>query len=514
MLKVQTINTPILLSKQTYLFAIAIIICGLLANFFPAAVIIPFAIAAAIYFWKHQDHFVLFLIAYTPLEEIVLKILPNQFYTPVRFLWEGLLFGLMFILLFNKLAIKRNWIQTPIDLPLIVFLSGWIISGFINNVALSASLVNIKNLIRYIPLFYIIYNLTPKKEFLSLFIKFLIIIAAVQSILCLLEAADPTVAGLFVPREVIVGNDLIRGEDTQLGTFYTRFSGTLVRNVNLGNYLAFALCFIMAFYPGSQSKSWLKSSAILIALALFISSSRMSWLSAYAGIGTILLVIHHRWRYYFWLVPVATLLGIFVIGQFVPKGDLASDFNIISRFFYIFSSDYIDTISNAGRLYAIFYAMPAVLMTNPLFGLGPGAFIQISKQISSDDAFGRGAELGLDARALNFVHDVGYASLFAQVGLIGLGAFIWVFIRLYKIARNSLKNHNDPYIRDFMVGAIGFFVALMVQNLGSFNLMYRNQSLIIWVVAGLVALFAKRSPHAENPDGLIASGNINTDSAQ
>jgi hypothetical protein len=514
MQKAQTINSPILLSKQTYLFAIAIIICGLLANFFPAAVIIPFAVAAGIYFWKHQNHFVLFLVAYTPIEEIILKILPDQFYTPVRFLWEGLLFGLMLILLLNKLVLKKNWVRTPLDMPLIVFLSGWIISGFINNVALSGSLVNIKNLIRYIPLFYIIYNLTPKKEFLSLFVKFIIIITAVQSVICLIEAIDPTVAGLFAPKEVIVGNDLIRGEDTQLGTFYTRFSGTLGRNVHLGNYLAFALCFIAALYPKSQSKGWLKLSAILIAAALFISSSRMSWLSAYAGIGVILIIIHHPWRYYFWLAPAAILFGIFLIGQFAPKGDLASDFNIVSRFFYIFSSDYIDTISNAGRLYAIFYAMPAVLMSSPLLGLGPGAFIQISEQISTDDAFGRGAELGLDARALNFVHDVGYASLIAQVGLIGLGAFIWIFVRLYKIARNSLKNNNDPYIRDFMVGAIGFFIALMIQNLGSFNLMYRNQSLIIWSVAGLVALFAKRVPDPGNSDSPVAAKNFNTDSAQ
>jgi hypothetical protein len=503
MQKAQTINSPIALSKQTYLFAGLIVICGLLANFIPVFVVFPIALAIGIYFYKHQDHLVLFLIAYTPVEEIILKLLPDQFYAPIRYLWEALLFGLMFLMLFNKLVIKRNWVKTPIDLPVIIFLGGWVVSGIVNGVGVSASLVNLKNLIRYIPLFYIIYDLTPRKELLSLVVKLIIIIAILQSIICFLEAADAGIADLFTPKEVIVGGDIIRGEDTQLGTFYTRFSGTLARNVHLGNYLAFALCFIVAFYNGSKSKSMLKISAVLIATALFISSSRMSWLSAYAGIGVILLVIHHRWRYNFWLAPVAALLGLFVIGQFVPKGDLASDFNIVSRFFYIFSSDYIDTISNAGRLYAIFYAMPAVLMSNPLLGLGPGAFIQISKQISVDDSYGRGAELGLNAGALNFVHDVGYVSLLAQAGLIGLTAFVWIFVRLFKAAKRVFANSNDSRIKSFMLGALGFFIALMIQNLGSFNLMYRNQSVLIWTVAGLVALFAKSYKNSSESNGAI-----------
>ncbi len=492
MQEVQTINTPTLLPKQFLLIAALIVICGAVANFYPVAVLIPFGFVLFIYFWRNPDKFVLFLIAYSPFEEIILKSLPDQFYAPIRFLWEGLLFAMMFAMLFDKLALKRNWRRTPIDLPVCIFLGGWIVSGLINSVALSISLLNLKNLVRYIPLFYIIYNLKPKTEFLSLVVRLILAIAIIQSIVCLWEAFDPGVAGWFTPKDVIVGGELIRGEDSQLGTFYTRFSGTMVRNVHLGNYLAFALCFMVAMYSRIQLKGWFIASIILILTALFISSSRTSWLSAYAGIGMILTMQRHRWRYHFWLTPIVGLAGVMFIGLVVPKGDLASDFNIVSRFFHIFSSDYLDTISNAGRLYAILYAMPAVLMTNPLLGLGPGAFIQISKQFSAADSYGQATELGLDARALNYVHDVGYASLFAQVGIIGLGAYIWIFVRLFRIARKTISDNSSQDIGWFMLGAIGFIIALMVQNLASFNLMYRNQSVIIWTIAGLIALFAIR----------------------
>ncbi|NLI16540.1 MAG: O-antigen ligase family protein [candidate division Zixibacteria bacterium] len=502
MQEVQTINTPTLLSKRFLLLALLVIICGAIANFYPVAALIPFGFVLFIYFWRNQDKFVLFLIAYSPFEEIILKSLPDQFYAPIRFLWEGLLFAMMFAMLFDKLALKRKWQRTPIDLPVCIFLFGWVVSGLINSVSLNTSLLNLKNLIRYIPLFYIIYGLKPKTEFLSRVVKLILAIAIIQSAICLWEAFDPDVAGWFTPNDVIVGGELVRGEDSQLGTYYTRFSGTMVRNVHLGNYLAFALCFLVAMYSRIHLKGWFILSMILILTALFISSSRISWFSAYAGIGMILTMQRHRWRYHFWLTPIVGLAGVMLVGLVAPNGDLASDFNIVSRFFHIFSSDYLDTISNAGRLYAILYAMPAVLMTNPLLGLGPGAFIQISKQFSAADSFGQAAELGLNAGALNYVHDVGYVSLFAQAGLIGLGSYIWIFVRLYKIAKKTIVDIDNQEARDFMLGAVGFMLAVMIQNLASFNLMYRNQSVIIWTIAGLIGLFAVRK-------NISAAGEIN-----
>lgn len=497
---VQTIDTPIQLSKRLLPIVGLIVICGILANYYPEAVLIPFGIAFAVYFWNNQDKLVLFFIAYIPFEEIILKLLPDQFYAPVRFLWEGLLFAMMFGMFFDKLAIKRNWKRTPIDLPVCIFLGGWLISGFINGIALNTSLLNLKNLVRYIPLFYIIYNLRPKIAFLSLVVKLIIAIAVIQSVFCLGEALDPGIADWFAPKDIVVGGELIRGEDSQTGTFYTRFSGTMVRNVHLGNYLAFALCFMVAMYSRIQSRGWFIITIILISTVLFISSSRTSWFSAYAGIGMILTMKRHRWRYYFWLTPMAAFTVMILIGSVSPEGDLASDFNIISRFFHLFSSDYLDTISNAGRLYAILYAIPAVMITNPILGLGPGAFIQISRQFSIADSYGRATELGLDARALNYVHDVGYVSLFAQAGLIGLGAYIWIFIRVYRIAKKAVVANGNQDVRNFMLGAVGFIIALMVQNLASFNLMYRNQSVIIWTIAGLIALFAIQSKNDINND--------------
>jgi hypothetical protein len=73
MQEVQTINTPTLLSKRFLLLALLVIICGAIANFYPVAALIPFGFVLLIYFWRNQDKFVCFLIAYSPFEEIILK---------------------------------------------------------------------------------------------------------------------------------------------------------------------------------------------------------------------------------------------------------------------------------------------------------------------------------------------------------------------------------------------------------------------------------------------------------
>jgi len=491
MSKVETIAAPRWRFEKFIWLFIAATACGLIANFFPILMLLLIGGALFWYFWKHQDQFVLFLIAYTPFEEIILKLLPDSYYAPARFFWEGMLFGFMLVMIFDKIVLKKNWQKSPIDLPILIFLLGWLLSGLWNHVSLTLSLANIKNLIRYIPLFYVVINLKPDRAYLLKATRLIIIIAVIQSAVCLAEAIDAGVADLFIPKEVVVGGELIRSADVQQGTYYTRFSGTLSRNVHLGSYLAFALCFLAALNLRRSAKRWPKLAMAPILLALFICSSRMSWISAFVGVGTILLIARHKWRVVYFVLPAALLLVVFIIGNIAAKGDLAQDFNILNRFYYIFSSDYMESISSMGRLYAVFYAMPAVFMANPLLGIGPGSFIKISEQMAFDDSFGKAAELGLNPIALNYVHDIGYASLFVQVGLLGLMALIWIFVRLFKLARKTYRDQIASDISSFMLGATGFFAALAIQNLGGFNLMYRNQSLLIWTIAGLVALFAR-----------------------
>lgn len=466
-----------------------VVLTALAANFAPWLFAAAAGLAVFYYFWHHRANLILFLIVYTPLEELVLKIVPDSVYAPLRFMWEGMLFVMMGLMLVERLLLTRSWKHSLIDRALVIFVIAWFTSGLFNHVPLGSSLVHIKNLVRYIPLFYIIYNLKLDTGLLRKVVTAVIVIGIIEAVICIGQAIEGDVlVRLFQPREVVVGGQLIRGLDVQLGSYHTKFTGTFDRANTLGNYLAFAICFAVAGYFMLGRKRAYLLATLPMVVALIICSSRISWISAFVAVGVILFAIRNRRRYLYLVAPVAIGALLYSGAAVVGADAVHGDFDILSRLFILFSPEFIDIMATTGRLYAVLYVAPAVILASPLLGLGPGAFMQISKQMSADVVFAKADALGLYPAAVKYVHDVGYVALFVQVGLLGLAAMLWIFIKMYRQAKATLAHATDPMVRTFLLASVGFFVALAIQNLAGFNLTYRNQSLLIWIVAGLVAL--------------------------
>lgn len=472
------------------LLPVLAILIGTAAVFAPELFGALFALALFIYFWKHKERFVIFLLIYTPFEELILKMLPDASYAYVRFMWEGMLFVMMALMIFENLFLSRRWKHSPIDILALSFLGIWLVSTIDNSIPVISSLSVLKNIIRYVPIFYIIYNLKPDKIFLARIVRIVILIAAIQSVICIGQAIEgDSLVEIFRPKNVVVDGKLIRGPDIQLGSYHTRFTGSFARSNDLGNYLAFAICFALGAYLKIERKPRYVVAIMLMLVALFLSSSRISWISAFFAIGIILMYARHRLRFAYFAAPVIILL-IFVMGiATMDLKDTNDDFSIIDRFAYMFTKDYIDIISNTGRLYAIQRVMPAVFRAEPFLGLGPGSFLKISEQMSDEVVYADAQRLGLDLEPLRYVHDVGYVTIFVQVGLLGFIALIWVFSRIFKIASRGLKFNRDKTTGAFLLGSIGFLMAVGIQNIASFNITYRNQSLLIWTIGGLIALF-------------------------
>jgi len=474
------------------IFIPAVILTALIACFAPVLLVIPVGLAVFSYFWRHKEKLVLFLLIYIPFEELVLKLLPENLYAPVRYMWEGLLFAMMALMLFEKIVLARNWKKSAIDKFLLIFLAAWIISGFVNDIPFISSLAHAKNLIRYIPIFYIIYNLKPSEEFLKKVFLIIISMGVLESLICIGQAIEGDIlVSIFRPKEVVVGGSLIRGLDIQLGSYYTRFTGTFARSNELGYYLAFVVCFIAAGYYKMGKKRGYLLPLIPVLTALALSSSRISWISTYFAVGVILTKVRKRIPWAYVIVPLVLIVTLISGSTVLDPDALISDFNIISRFNYMFTSDYLDIVSSAGRLYAITTVAPAVFSANPMLGIGPGSFMRISEQMSEEEIYAMGDVLGLESPALNYVHDVGYVALFVQSGLVGLIAMILIFVAGYRKASAALVKEDNQIIQALWLGSLGIIVALAVQNIASFNLMYRNQSMLIWTMCGLVMLFSR-----------------------
>ncbi len=469
------------------------LVTGLVVGISPWAVAILLGLGLYYYFWHHREHLVVFLLVYTPLEELVLKLLPDALYAPVRYMWEGLLFALVATLIIQRLILSESWKRSIYDYLMLLFLGAWVLSTIVNGKTVPDALLHIKNLIRYICVFYLIYHSQSNKTFLRRVTRVILVMAAVQACVCGLQVfAGDFVGDFFRPEEVVVDGKLIRGEDIQEGTYHTKFTGTFARSNDLGHYLAFALCLLVARSLFLGQRLHHVVGLMLIVGALFFSSSRISWISAFVGVGLILFVLRHPKRWIYVLVPVVVLAIVLPGITMVGSHALYADMSIVHRFFHLFTPDFLELDHTAGRLYAILQTAPAVLTTSPLFGLGPGSFMPITETIDKEYAFAGANQLGLQPFALRYTHDVGYVALFVQGGLLGLVAFVLLFVMLYRRVHGALHKEIDPEIRAFMVGGLGFLVALAVQSLASFNVTYRNQSLVIWTVCGLLALFSAR----------------------
>ncbi|UCD63931.1 MAG: hypothetical protein JSW34_00455 [Candidatus Zixiibacteriota bacterium] len=443
------------------------------------------------YFWMNQQKLVLFLIIYTPFEELVLKWLPDSLYAPTRYMWESMLFAIMGLMLVERMLLSRTWKSSPIDRLMLLFVFGWFLSGLVNHIPLTTSLIHIKNLVRYVPLFYIIYNLKPDRALLRRIVTAVIAIGVLQSLVCIGQALEGNILiEMFRPRDIVVGGQLIGEPGLQHGSYHTKFTGMLPRSGDLGNYLAFAGCFVVSAYLLTGKKRRYLAALVPILTGLALSSSRISWVSAFFGAAVMLFTLRHRWRWLYIAVPGITALLI-IAGVLTPATDSVNqDFNMAGRFFHLFTSDYIEAISATGRLCVLLYTVPAVLSATPLLGMGPGTFVHISMSIPASEVYAKADALGLQEGAVRWVHDVGYAALLIQGGLLCLIALLWIFGRLYRRARNVLRHSEDPWLRTFGLASLGLLAMMAIQNLACFNITYRNQSVIIWTVCGLIALWS------------------------
>ena len=466
------------------------------------------------YFWNHRDHFVIFLLIYTPFEELIIKMLPHSAYAYTRFLWEGMLFLMMALVIIENMVLSKKWKRSPIDTLAIMFLVIWIFSTIDNSRPLISSLSILKNIVRYMPLFYIIYNLKPDRIFLYKIVRIIILMAVFQSIICIGQAIEGDfLVEIFRPKDVVVGGELIRGQDIQLGSYHTRFTGSFSRASDLGHYLTFGICLVLGGYFKTRRKPEYLFALALMLIALFLSSSRISWISTYFAAGVILIYAKHRLRFAYFAAPLIVVL-VFIVGIVsLNMNSTDDDFSIVDRFAYMFTSDYIEIIGDTGRLYALQSVVPAVLRAEPILGLGPGSFLKISQQMPDEEVYADAQRLALEPEPLAYVHDVGYATILVQVGILGSMALIMMFFRIYRAAALALKNIQDSKNAAIFLGAIGFFVAVAIQNFASFNITYRNQSILLWTICGLIALnpTVKRPTLTENGSdkGVLAIPNSN-----
>ena len=455
-----------------------------------------------------KPHLVVLTIAtYTPFEDFILKWLPAQHAELLRLAPEAILILLLGLLVLRNVGEGILWRRTPLDLPVLCFLALSAASALVNDVPAVVWILGIREFTRYVILYYVVVNARFTQRFTRTMVMILLAMALLQAIIGVMQSVlGVSFTSLFVPRAVSLGGAEIRPGFTQILSRRTRVFGTLGRYGRLGFFLVIFLLIAGGFYLSLRSRLGLRSKLGLlffVALscsALALSYSRTSWFALYIGIMALLLFSGRiKALLVAGLLPVMATLVLVSLMQLdswtVARSEEA---NLTERYVATFSAGYLDALMEHGRIFILTEVSPVLLRDYPWLGLGPGTIGSIATGAGTSSAgfmpdYSHEDQLDITDPAIQRLHDVGWVAILAQVGLLGLLAYIWILAQLGIVAFYCLKKSNDQFDRGFALGYLALLAAVVLGNFAMFVLSFRAISMYIWLFGGLLTTCYQRA---------------------
>lgn len=421
-------------------------------------------------------------------ETVLLKYAPAPLTIPIRYAVESATVALALLTVAGK-ALRGEAIRgTPIDLPLGCFLAAVAVSAAVNHVPGVVAAAGVKNLLRFVFLFYLVVQLDFSPRDLGRLLTVLFAVAAAEVLLCLLQPVlGARLLDLLRPGEVMVGEILLRAEDVVEQTPFSKAFGTMGRYNYLGNYLAFALCLgITPVVLGARTRARF---ALLgwLGLGLFLTSSRMSILGLLLAAAWMFLRGHQRW-------PLLLLAGFvlataleFTRVRFVDLFEGETGASARDRFFTIFTPEYRE---QSTRWYTLTTVLPALLKHSPLLGLGSGTIASDALRFFPEQD--RSLELGIAPYFIAWLPDVGVAAMIGQFGLLGAAGLGWMLLRLFRLGSRLLQQSSRPEVRALALGVAGITLVMAFINLPGYAFNYRVPAYTFWLMAGVMVRLAQQ----------------------
>ena len=169
-----------------------------------------------------------------------------------------------------------------------------------------------------------------------------------------------------------------------------------------------------------------------------------------------------------------------------------------------YSKGFSDESSAAGRL-VLWQAGVMIALDNPIFGIGPGRFIEVSRYYSSEvEVSAVSGELGMGALGMEQPHN-DFIRVWLTFGTPAFLVFIWVFVVIFRNFYYGYRRSSRPFIKALAFGGCGALMAYVV-NAFSHNVM--DSVPLLWILAGFSIAITKL---AEAPKPVaITEGLVNT----
>lgn len=438
-----------------------------------------------------------FVAVYLPFEPFILKFVPDEIYLFARYFSEVLIYFLCAVVVWRVASGQLKIKTTPINLPFVLFLVVAASSAVINFVEPSVAILGLRQIIRFILVFFVVVYLRPSRPFIQKLTLAMLAVVLFEAGLGIIQAViGEPLDLLLLPSETrTFGEMVLTSGVAQTWESGTRVFATLGRYDRLGTFLAFFLIMASAILyemrKGSDGVKKFVWTTVLVGLpALILTYSRSAWFGFLLGFLFIALWIKKDRR-----VLVASLSIIVLLISYLAYSGLAVRYLVdtpqqtaVERFFEAFSYErWRSEYYGLGRLYWIVQTVTTVVPASPLFGFGPGQFGGGAVAALGNTRVFEQLGLPFGVYGTDGYIDNNWFSLWGETGTLGLIFYLWMYFALFVFSlRVFRKSKDDPFVRALSLGFAAAMIAVALNAFLATFLEVRTLAFYLWLYGGFI----------------------------
>lgn len=439
--------------------------------------------------------------AYLPFEPFLLKWVADDVYVYARYGSELVVYLLLAVVAWRMIAGSITFKRTPLDIAFCVVVFLALTSVLLNTLSPWVAILGLRQIFRFVLLFFIVVYLAPPKDMVRKLLVTMFIIVAIQAGLGYAQRVigEPVDAFLLPSAQRTLGSLQLTSGTTQFWDPGARVFGTLGRYDQLGTFMAFFLILLVAFlYERAVSKEEEMPAWLILFVSIPVvgfAYSRSAWFGFALAFFFIALVMKRDRRVFAAsIVALSLIFGyLLVSGLAVNKLIDSSNQTFSERFFEAFSyARWQGEYFGLGRVYWMAQTVWTVVPSSPLFGHGPGTFgggaVAALGNTSVYDELG----LPFGVYGTEGYIDNNWFSMWGELGTLGLGAYLAMYIALFLACLRVYRESSDPEVRALALGVAGAMLAVSVNALLATYLEARTLAPYLWMMGGFVVAFGKK----------------------
>jgi len=299
--------------------------------------------------------------------------------------------------------------------------------------------------------------------------------------ICYSACAGLILASLDSIWQVVSGFSFIRHDYAPVVNIgLTRATASFKDSNTLGIYLSALAPIIIGmslYYAKGKKKLILLALSIIAIAAIALTYSRPTLLALYVVLFFFGIVRRDR-------IMIGLLVILAVASPFIAPRSVRDWAKQVEY-------DPLRFMCNDDRI-AVYLNSLNMIKAHPFIGVGNGAFMKSYKKYKDFPEYRNVVTLDEMKAHNNFLHMAG------EVGLIGLGIFIWFLYAVFAASARIYRTQKDLFLKIFSLSLIASLIAFLVNGLTESSLYYSRVALIFWYIAGL-SLALEKINGGKNP---------------